>query len=119
MLQTILLVDDDESNRITLSVLLEEEGFRVDVAESAAAVRALLARGGAPAYAAVLLDQRLGDGLGTDLLPLIRAGIPAARVVLVSGGEVPAGQDLGGFDGHLFKGIDFPDLLRRLRSILR
>jgi CheY-like chemotaxis protein len=28
------LVDDDESNRLTLSALLEDEGFQVDVAAS-------------------------------------------------------------------------------------
>ncbi|WP_437675689.1 response regulator [Sorangium sp. So ce131] len=114
----VLLVDDDESSRFVLAALLEDEGFQVDVAGSFAAAGEALAAGGAR-YDLVLLDQNLGDGRGTDLLPAVRARLPGARVALLSGS---GGEDLDGApppDVVLAKGIDFPALLDALRGLLR
>ena len=65
----LLLVDDDESNRLTLSTLLEDDGFAVDVAVSFADASRQL-QGQPPIYDAVLLDHSLGDGFGSDLIAL-------------------------------------------------
>ena len=78
MTASILLVDDDESVRITLAALLEGEGFTVDAAESYAGALACLASEAAR-YDLVLLDQHLGDGEGSALLPQVRARQPASR----------------------------------------
>jgi len=100
----ILLADDDEGNRVTLAALLEDEGHLVDVAGSfAEASRALATE----SYDVALLDQHLGDGLGSDLLPLARARL--ARVVFLSGSA-----EIEGLGPVFLKGRPFGELLTLL-----
>jgi len=112
----LLVVDDRDSNRLTLAVLLEEEGFTVQTADSFAQARQSL--GGGTTFDGVLLDQNLGDGRGTDLMPLIRECMPNAKVLLISGSvredEVPT----AGLDGIVTKGAAFPDVLELVRKVL-
>ena len=112
----LLLVDDDDGNRLTLSALLEDEGFHVAVVASFAEATRLLESGAAD-YAAVLLDHSLGDGYGTDLIPLIRRGIPNAKVIAMSG-SVGGDGVRNSSDAELPKGLHFPDFLRRLQAVL-
>ncbi|SEU35782.1 response regulator [Stigmatella erecta] len=79
----LLLVEDDPGNRMTLAMLLEDEGFTVVTADSCALATRLL--NDAPRYDAVLLDSRLGDGDGRSLIPLVRGQLPGAKLVLVTG----------------------------------
>lgn len=112
----ILLVEDDESNRVTLAGLLDEEGFQVDAAESfVAATRLLEARG--PSYDAIVLDQTLQDGWGAELIPLVRATHSNAKVLVLSG-VVVSPQTHDEADAVLPKGIYFPDLVARLRALV-
>jgi CheY-like chemotaxis protein len=113
---SVLLVDDDAANRLVLAALLEDEGFRVDVAGSFAAASLKLSAGGAR-YDLVLLDEDLGDGRGTDLVPRVRARLPGARVVLVSGAAEEGGARAR-FDAVLAKGAGFPELLAELQRLL-
>jgi two-component system response regulator RegA len=112
----LLLVDDDEGNRLTLSALLEDEGFQVDVVASFVEATQLL-EAGAPDYAAVLLDHSLGDGYGSDLIPLLRRALPGAKVIAMSG-SVGADRMGRSSDAELPKGLHFPDFLSRLQALL-
>lgn len=111
-LPRLLLVDDDASNAMTLSVLLEETGFAVLTATSCAQARRCLS-GGHP-FAVILLDETLPDGSGGALLPEIRAVNPGARVILYTGQD-----DLlhraESFDAVALKGEPFDQLLRAVR----
>ena len=83
-MRRLLLVEDDASNRLTLSVLLEDMGF--DVTEAATfeeAERLLLAQ----PFDAVVLDRGLGTRDGTDLAPIARASRTTTRVVVLSGSD--------------------------------
>ena len=114
---TVLLVDDDASSRLVLATLLEDEGFQVEEAGSFAEAGQKLAAEGAR-YDLALLDQNLGDGHGTDLVAVLRARLPRAKAVLISGS---GGEDLGGApppDAVISKGIGFPDLLDQIRQLL-
>lgn len=115
--RSLLLVDDDQGNLLTLSVLLEDEGFAVDVAACCDEARKKLSGSGQD-YDLVLLDLHLGDGLGSELLPIVRRQLPAAKTILVSGsiaqGEVPPAR----FDAVIMKGTDFPSLLATVRKLL-
>ena len=112
----LLIVDDDDGNRLTLSALLEDEGFEVDVVASFADATSLL-EASPPDYGAVLLDHSLGDGYGTDLLPLIRRVLPRVKVVAMSG-SVGADNMRRNADAELPKGLHFPVFLSRLRGVL-
>jgi CheY-like chemotaxis protein len=114
----ILLVDDSDSNRLVLSSLLEDEGLSVDTVSSFAEARALICASGAD-YDVVLLDQHLGDGLGTHLVPMLRERMPATKIMLISGsgGEeaIAAGVVL---DASHVKGEDFEGLLAATRGLI-
>ena len=112
----VLLVEDDESNRVTMAALLEDEGFTVEAAASFEEANRLLQASSAR-YDLVLLDQTLRDGWGTELIPVVRSALPKAKVLVLSGMAVsPATLDEA--DGALPKGVYFPDLLARLHSLL-
>ncbi len=115
-MKRLLLVDDDEGNRDTLSALLEDEGFTVDVALSFADAARVL-QGASERYDAVLLDHSLGDGYGCDLVPLVRRHLPKARVVAMSASSV-ADRLRQTADIELPKGMHFPAFLARLSALL-
>lgn len=111
----LLLVDDDESNRLTLSMLLEDEAFHVECAASYGDAVRLLRAAPRP-YDAVLLDQHLGDGLGSNLLPLVRERMPGAKTILISGSD--AGVTGIGIDARADKGTAFPELVALIRRTI-
>ena len=115
-MKRLLLVDDDESNRVTLSALLEDEGYVVELAASFSEARQLLSAE-APRYDAVLLDHSLGDGYGSNLVPLIRRSLPKAKIIAMSGST---GGDRMGLvaDAELPKGMHFPEFSSRLKAIV-
>jgi two-component system response regulator RegA len=113
--RSLLLVEDDPANWLTLSAVLEEAGFAVTVAESfAQATRLLEAQ---PRYDAVLLDSALGDGDGRALIPLVRRQMPAAKLVLVSGQEDP--RTRASVDAVFQKGENVAELLACLDRLFR
>jgi len=79
---TLLLVDDDEVFLKRLAKAMDKRGFKVETAGSVAAGKALaLAR--PPAYA--VIDLRLEDGNGLDVVEALRAKRPDARIVVLTG----------------------------------
>ena len=116
-METILIIEDDESNRITLCALLDDEGFKIVEAASLKEARERMRVPGAD-FGLILTDQHLGDGLGSDLLPEMRERFPRAKVVLISGSVRP--DDLPeGMDALLPKGTEFTTVLSLLRSLLK
>lgn len=109
----ILLVDDDESQRITMGILLTDDGHETREVESLAAARVALAE---ETYDLVLLDRTLEDGLGTELIPEIRSGHPATRVLLVTGDGRRELDELA--DGRILKGSGPAAILQFIRETL-
>jgi DNA-binding NtrC family response regulator len=77
----LLIVDDEESFRKLTARELERSGFNVETAGSLGEARGALARG---SFHVVLLDVRLPDGSGLDLLPEIKESFPGTDVVLLT-----------------------------------
>src|SRR5271156_2284036 len=80
--RTLLVVDDDAPLCQRLARAMERRGFIVATADSVAAgVAAATAK--PPAFAVV--DLRLGDGSGLDVVSTLREARPGTRIVMLTG----------------------------------
>lgn len=80
--RTLLLVDDDKPFLNRLGRAMETRGFEVRLADSVAEGLAQV-RSSAPAFAVV--DMRLEDGNGLDVVAELRKVRPEARAVVLTG----------------------------------
>ena len=78
----IVIVDDEANIGRSLRLILEGEGYRVSVFDSAKAFAAERSRAAADVY---LLDVRLPDGSGIDLLRSVRQWDERSAAVMISG----------------------------------
>jgi two-component system, response regulator RegA len=80
--RTLLIVDDDAPLCQRLARAMERRGFVVATADSVASGTAA-ATAQPPAFAVV--DLRLGDGNGLDVVSALRMARPGARIVMLTG----------------------------------
>ena len=80
--RTLLIVDDDAPLCQRLARAMERRGFVVSTAESVSA-GTTAATAQAPAFAVV--DLRLGDGSGLDVVSAVRTARPGARIIMLTG----------------------------------
>jgi len=78
----ILIVDDEESIRKVLATILEEEGY---VAETAKNGKEAIAKSETEFYNLALIDIRLPDMEGTELLSAIRETTPEMVKIIMTG----------------------------------
>jgi len=79
---SLLIVEDDKPFLTRLARAMEARGFTVETAESVEEAVAK-ARANPPAYAVV--DMRLGDGNGLDVVAAIREKREDARTIILTG----------------------------------
>ena len=112
--KTLLLVDDDEPFLRRLTKAMEKRGFKVESAGSVAAGRAI-ATARPPAYAVV--DLRLTDGNGLDVVEVLHEKRPDCRVVVLTGygaiATAVAAVKIGAPD-YLSKPADASDIMNAL-----
>ena len=114
MSDTILLVEDDRALRTFLADNLTADGFELLVAETAREAQALLEQR-APAVA--IVDVELPDASGLSLIT--RSG-PRFLVLSGRGTELDRVRGLQrGADDYVVKPFSYPELLLRLRALLR
>ena len=113
---SLLIVDDDRPFLTRLARAMELRGFVVETAESVEEALAK-ARAAPPAYAVV--DMRLGDGNGLDVVSAIREKRAEARAVILTGyGNIATAVTavkLGAID-YLAKPADADDVYAALTS---
>ena len=120
---TILVVDDEPQVAASLRDLLEREGYVVRVAGSVAEARSELAADPsehAP-IDAMLLDWRLPDGEGIDLLKELRKTSELPVLMVTARVEVidrVLGLEIGA-DDYVTKPVEPRELLARLKARLR
>ena len=118
-MQTILVIDDDESLRDTIGLMLEQEGFR-----------AVLAADGREGYEKALLlkpdlllvDLRLPGMNGVEICKQLRADQATTPIMVLSavGDEVDKVLLLEiGADDYVVKPFGSRELLARIRALLR
>jgi DNA-binding NtrC family response regulator len=116
---TILVVDDDRTIREGLVRTLAGAGYEPRGVEGVVAARAALARGGVDG---VLLDVRLKDGDGIELLAELRGAYPALPIVMATAyGDSERtihAMKLGAFD-YVTKPFDLDVLLDTLRRAVK
>lgn len=78
----LLIIDDDEPFRMRLARAMRQRGFEVSTADSVAGGIAA-ANAAPPAYAVV--DLRLTDGSGLDVVAALRQVRPGVRIVMLTG----------------------------------
>jgi two-component system NtrC family response regulator len=109
-MSNILIVDDDEMMRSTLSLLVERKGHR---ASCAATLREGLDGIGTCDFDVVFLDVKMPDGNGLELLPKIEACKAAPEVIIMTGYGDPNGAELairnGAWD-YIEKGSSIKDI---------
>ncbi|MDR6755952.1 two-component system response regulator RegA [Mycoplana sp. BE70] len=112
--RSLLIVDDDAPFLRRLARAMEARGFSVDVAESVAEGIAK-AKGAPPKYAVV--DLRLGDGSGLDVIAAIRQRRDDTRIIMLTGyGNIATAVNavkLGAVD-YLAKPADADDIFSAL-----
>src|ERR1051325_7845118 len=105
-LERILIVDDDRSIRELLSMHLEERGYEVAVASTGAEGLRLVEETGP---SAIILDMRLPDMSGIDLIPELRKRAVETPVLMITAHHDMATTILamkaGAFD-YIHKPID-------------
>jgi two-component system, response regulator RegA len=80
--RSLLLVDDDDAFLKRLGKAMEKRGFEVELAATVSAGKAI-ATARPPAYAVV--DMRLEDGNGLDVVETLRSRRPDSRIVVLTG----------------------------------
>src|SRR5580658_8770167 len=80
--RSLLIVEDDKSFLQRLARAMETRGFAVTTAESVAD-GLLQVEKAAPAFAVV--DMRLGDGNGLDVISAMKKRRPEARAIILTG----------------------------------
>lgn len=111
---SLLLVDDDAPFLTRLARAMEKRGFRAEMAESVETGK-IAASTRPPAYAVV--DLRLGDGNGLEVVETLRAHRPDCRVVVLTGygaiATAVAAVKIGAVD-YLSKPADANDIVNAL-----
>jgi two-component system, response regulator RegA len=112
--RSVLIVEDDRSLLQRLAKALEQRGFTVTIAESVAD-GLLQVEKAAPAFAVV--DMRLSDGNGLDVISALKRCRPEARGIILTGyGNIATAVTavkLGAVD-YLAKPVDADDVVATL-----
>ena len=115
--RSLLIVDDDKAFVQRLARAMEMRGFQVTTAEAVSESLQQLERA-APAFAVV--DMRLGDGSGLDVVSALKERRPDARAIILTGyGNIATAVNaikIGAID-YLAKPADADDVVAALLAI--
>lgn len=115
----VLLVDDDQDLCQTLWDLFRENGYRVCLAYDLRGAENQLDR---LAYNVVLIDMKLPEGDGGEVLRLVRQRHPSARTIMITGYRSEMEQLVeqavaGGADAVCYKPFDVKKLLDTVEQL--
>ncbi len=115
----ILVVDDDETIRTTMKAILQDEGYLVDLAATG---KEAIQKTQDNVYNVALLDIRLPDIEGVELLKLLKDNVPRTRKIMVTG--YPSMQNAisalnKNADAYLLKPVDVEKLLETVKHQLQ
>jgi DNA-binding NtrC family response regulator len=113
------VVDDDGGIRTVLKTILEDQGYLVDVAENG---KEAIEKSTLHFYHLALIDVRLPDMEGTELLKAMRETTPKMVKIIITGyptlhNAVEAVNKNA--DGYIIKPLDMKKLLKTLQEHLK
>lgn len=115
----LLVIDDDETHREGMALLLEDEDYQVDQADSAESAMELIRRN---SYDLIITDYKMKKIDGMELLKMINDYDPLLKVIMVTGyGSIEHAVEalrLGAFD-YMPKPIDPVKLKEVVRRALK
>ncbi len=115
----ILIVEDETELAQLMANYLEESGMRAQIFSRAQQAERFLQKNFANL---LLLDITLPDQSGFELLAQLRANNITTPVIFVTGNSIEEskvhGLELGG-DDYITKPFSFPELVARIRAVLR
>ena len=115
----IIVIDDDAGIRLTLSKILEKEGYSVTCVDEGKKALEMCEKN---SFDVALIDIRLPDMDGTEVTERIKEVSPSTVKIIVTG--FPSLQNAvealdHGADGYVLKPFDARDLLRMISENLR
>jgi two-component system response regulator PilR (NtrC family) len=115
----ILVVDDDESIRTVLATILEEKGYAVDTAENG---NEGIEKTQTNFYNLALIDIRLPDMQGTQVLAKMKDTAPKIRKIIITG--FPSLQNSvealnKGAHAYIMKPFDMDNVLKTVEEQLK
>jgi DNA-binding NtrC family response regulator len=115
----ILIIDDDENIRKALSAVLEDEGYIVETVDTA---KKGMEKTETCFFNLALIDVRLPDMEGVDLLQKLRETNPKLRKIIITG--YPTLQNAvaavnRGADAYIMKPFDVEKMLQTIKEQLQ
>ena len=114
----ILLIDDDKNISQTLAIVLREEGYVVDTAETG---KEAIEKSFTNFYNLAIVDWRLPDIEGTILITQLKETTPKMAKIMLTGypsmnNAIEAVNQHA--DAFLIKPVDVEELLKKIRELL-
>jgi len=115
----ILVIDDDKTIRLTMAAILRAEGYTVDTAETG---KEAIEKSYANNYNVALIDIKLPDIMGTELLDKLKPTDPPMIKIIVTG--FPALENAieavnRGANAYILKPANPQKLLQTVKSWLQ
>ena len=115
----ILVIDDDKAVRKSHEAMLKANGYEVDVAETGIEA---IKKSKAKLYNLALVDLRLPDMDGIELLTSMREAVPKTVKIIITG--YPSQENAieavnRGADGYIVKPYSMEELLRKIKEQLQ
>jgi len=115
----ILVIDDDVAVRESHEAMLKANGYEVDVAENG---KEAIDKSNANFYNLALVDLRLPDMDGIELLTAMRETVPKTVKIIITG--YPSLENAieavnRGADGYMVKPYSMEDLLQKIKEQLQ
>jgi two-component system NtrC family response regulator len=113
----VLVIDDDASMRLTLSVILGDDGYRVLSAADGDEGLAVLRHS---AVDVVVVDMKMPGLSGDEVCAAVKAIRPAAGVIIITAHVAPNAADramVAGAHSILYKPLDIDGLLAAVAQL--